>query len=564
MAFDDACKGTTGPDHPDPNDMDQTSPGCTPPAVEGSTPCPQTPADLTCEPYQLTLAQDSCFIDGVVNESLNIGGAVLNVYKLLGVHEQCKLVDSTGQGTAISSGFPLGFSASNAYDAFITEWHSIQKGEGVAASAYIGYDFGFIKTNDDSRRMHGINTSIRKHVTALGIKQSAQAMNRATRARVERSEDGIKWYGVAIVNLPDDDCLNTILFRDNVPNRYWRLRPITFNGDVNDYWGVQALQMYHNYIATDEENIQDKIFLENRDRDYADEPILMKGFYDLIDIQSELQAVGIEIPNDIKMVSISFNASVSLLGRPLIMGDIVEIPSEAQYSAEMRKVLKWMEVTDVSWAAEGYTPGWKPTLLKVTLQPALATQETQDIFGDLAEEETDGGLPNALKYIDDVGRDPIHQDYSDVSQYIQADAKDKVPQHGVETSGTVRAWEKEEIESATEQGLCNLQVTGQNPTALYTEDAMPPNNKPFTEGDAYPTSPTHGDYHRLTYEGLSRDVPARLFRYSSSKGRWVFLEKDRRAENDPNKPRLQEFLTAPGRRAPSEVCTNEPKKCEDE
>ncbi len=559
MAFEDACKGTTGPDHPEPGE-DQVN-GCEPPKIEGGASCPQTPDDLTCAPYQLNKAQDSCFVDGVVNEALNIGGASFNVYKLLGVHEQCKIVDSTGQGSAISSGYAPGFPPENAYDVYITEWRSVQKGEGVTLSGYLGYDFGEIKTNDDSRRMYGIETSIRKHITAIGIKQSTQSINRATRARVERSEDGKKWYGVAVVNLPDDDCLNTILFRDSVPNRYWRLRPVAFNGGVNDFWGIQALQMYHNYVATDEENIQDKIFLENRDRDYADESLLMKGYYDLADIQSELSAMGIEIPADIKMATFNFNSCVSILGRPLIIGDIVEIPSEAQYSAEMRKILKWMEVTDVTWAAEGYTPGWTPTLLKVTLQPALVTQETQDIFGDLADKENDSeGLP----FIEEIGRDPHYQDYRDVSQTIQSEAKDKVPQHGRESSGVVRRWEKEELESAKEQGLHNLQTIGQNPRGFYTEDAMPPNNKPFTEGTEYPDSPAHGDYHRLTYEGLSKDVPARLYRYSQTKGRWIFLEKDRRAEDDGNKPRLQEFLTAAGRKPLSEVCRDEPPKCEEE
>ena len=564
MAFDNSCKGTTGPDHPDPNAVDTAQPGCNPPVIEGGAPCPEKDnTDKTCNPFQLSEGRDSCYIDNLNNEALNIGGAVFNVFKLLGVHEQCKIVDSTGKGVGISSGFAPGFPTENAFDVFITEWRSVQKGDGVVASGYVGYDFGEIKTNDGSRRLYGIETSIRKHISAIGIKQSTQSKNRVTRARIERSEDGKTWYGVAVVNLPDDDCLNTILFRDSVPNRYWRIRPLTFNGGANDFWGVQALQMYHNYVATDEENIQDKIFLENRDRDYADESILMKGYYDLVDIQSELTQFGIEISGDTKFVKFNFSACVARLGRPIIIGDIVEIPSEAQYSAEMRKILKWMEVTDVAWATDGYTPGWQPTMLNVTLQPAFASQETQDIFGDLAEQESP--LPNALKMLDHAnGQNPNYQDYADISQTAQAFAKDDVPEAGTESSGTVRAWEQEEIETAKDQGLPHLQRVGQRNTFLYTEDAMPPNNKPFTEGKDYPDTPAHGDYHRLTYDHLSKPVPARLYRYSESKGRWIFLEKDRRAEYDPNKPRLQEFLTAPGRKPLGEVCRDKPKKCEDE
>lgn len=586
MAFDDSCTGTSGPKHPaDSSGTGSTNssgcssnttalgttgsgcnerpagiPGCVE-KVDGSGYCPVTTNDdQRCKPFQLTLNSDSCLIDQFVNEALNIGGAVLNVFKLLGVHEQCKTVDATGMGSPISNGDAPGYPASNAFDVFVTEWHSIQRGAGVTASAYLGYDFGEIKVGDGSRRRYGIEASVRKHITAIAIKQSSDSTKRVTRARVERSEDGIKWYGVAVVNLPDDDCLNTILFNSSVTMRYWRLRPIVFNGESTDYWGVKALQLFHNYIATNEDNIQDKIFLENRDRDYADESILLKGSYDLVDISSELSKFGIELPSQSLYLTVSFSACVAALGRPLIIGDIMEIPSEAQYSAEMRRIEKWMEVTDVAWSTEGYTPSWQPTLLRVILQPAFVSQETQDIFGDLAETSLADEL-GLVKNGD--GENPIFQDYSDVSQEIQQQAKEMVPESGREISSTIRAWEEEEIAAAAAQGLPNLQRIGQNPTALYAEDAMPPNNAPFTEGTEFPSSPTHGDYHRMTYTGLSKDVPARLYRYSSSKGRWIFLEKDRRAEFDPNKPRLQEFLTARGRISNTEITKPNPPVCEE-
>lgn len=562
MAFEDACKGTVGPDHPDPTDQNGTKPGCEPNA-RGDGYCPPTSADKTCAPFQLSTNRDSCFIDNVVNEALNVGGASFRVYKLLGVHEQCKTVDVTGKGQPLSNGDAPGFPATQAFDTFITEWRSLQKGDGVLASAYIGYDFGEIKTNDDSRQMYGIEAQLRRHITALAIKQSSTTENRVTRARVERSDDGQKWIGVTLINLPDDDCLNTITFRDSVPSRYWRLRPVEFNGSTGDYWGVQALQMFHNYTATHISNIQDKIFLENRDRDYADEPFTVKASYDLIDVQSELSRFGIELPAQTIYATVSFSACVAIIGRPLIIGDIIEIPSEAQWSAEMRKILKWMEVTDVAWSTEGYTPGWQPTLLRVVLQPAFHSQETQDIFGDLAERE----IPDELGLVEGYGdgRDPNHQDYSDISQTVIAHARDLVPESGREFTSQIRAWEDEEVQSFQEQAgpyARSLQSIGLNPTAVYVEDAMPPNNAPFTEGTEFPDNPAHGDYHRLTYEGLSRDVPARLYRYSQPKGRWIFLEKDRRAEFDPNEPRLQEFLVSTGRRPHNAVLTREKiEKC---
>ena len=557
------CKGTSGPNHPDPK-LKKKASGCSTRPGTGIA-CAGTPS--TAGLFQLTKSADACFIDGVVGESLNIGGADVNVYKLLGVHEQCRTIDVTGHGQPITNGDQYGFPAKNAFNTFVTSWRSVQQGDGVISSAFIGYDFGVIKTSDDTRRRYGIDANIRKNISAIAIKQGPNAANRANRARIERSDDGIKWYGVAVVNLPDDDCLNTILFKDSVINRYWRIRPTEFNGGPTDHWIVQAIEMYHNYIATNYNNIQDKIFLENRDREYNKEVITLKGSYDLLDTQSELSRFGIEVPSQSFYMTINFSACVSLVGRPLVIGDVVELPSEAQYSATMERKLKWLEVTDVAWSTEGYTPGWQPTLLRVILQPAYASQETQDIFGDLGESVVDDlGLTKNYG----TGDRPEFQDYSDVSQYIQAAALDLVPESGREFTSTVRAWEEEEIDAFQQQAgpaASSLQKIGLNATALYVEDAMPPNNAPFTEGPEYPTTANHGDYHRLTYEGLSKDVPARLYRFSGSKNRWLWLETDKRAEFNPNEPKLQEYLQSDTRRPTTailvrdkvEQCTPDPE-----
>lgn len=557
MSKNDECTGFSGPDHPKPNNRNQKN-GCQERTDQQGF-CPEINQDKSCTPFQLTKNNDACFVDSVVNESLTIGGADINVHKLLGVHEQCKLVDTTGQGIPLSNGDAPGYPAINAFTTFATEWHSAQKGAGVTASAFLGYDFGEIKTSDQSRRKYGIDTSVRKHIASFAIKQSSDPSKRVTRARVERSADGEKWFGVALVNLPDDDCLNTIVFNDSVTMRYWRLRPIEFNGSDCDYWGVKAFQLFHNYVATNHDNIQDKIFLENRDRDYAEDPITIKGSYDLIDVTTELSKFGIELPAQSIYLTVSFSAVVAALGRPLIIGDLIEMPSEAQYSADLRRIEKWMEVTDVAWSTEGYTPGWQPTLLRVILQPAYASQETQDIFGDLAETDLADEL-GLVKNGD--GRNLNFQDYSDVRQEIEEQSKEMVPEAGAEGSSSIREWEQSEINSAKEQGLPNLQKIGLNRTGLYVEDAMPPNNEPFTEGTEFPDNPNHGDYHRMTYEGLSKDVPARLFRYSSSKGRWIFLEKDKRAEFDPDKPRLEEFLESDTRKPHTHIVRDKPGKCD--
>lgn len=561
---DDECTGTSGPEFDFPNGNGNTDPpGCD--SGLGTNPCPVlTPNE--CSDFSLDELGDDCFIEGVIDEVIGIASATLNIHKLLGVHEQSRLVDCTGHGNPISGGELPGFPASNAYDIFDTVWRSIQRGPGVIASSYIGYDFGEIPVNDFSRNAYGVETFVMKHITAIAIKQSDNPNQRVTEARIERSNDGHKWYGVSRVILPDDECLNTILFSESVPARYWRIRPTNFSGGNNDRWVVKAIQMYHEYAATQVNNIQDKVFLENRDRDYDAEGLEIKGYYDLVDTATEMGKFGIELASQMIYINVSFARCVATLNRPLIIGDIIEIPSQAMYSSELRRIEKWMEVIDVAWSTEGFTPGWKPTLLRVIVVPAFASQETQDIFGDMATNFLDD-----LGTVDqETGQDPKFQDYFDAGQTMLAEARDAVPEKGAEASSTIRQWETGELEIAAadvfdengvlvQRGISHLNSIGLNPKGVYVEDAMPPNNAEYTQADAFPSSPTHGDYHRLTYDSVSTEVAPRLYRYSETKGRWVYLETDRRKQHNRVQPMMQEFTTDPRGHAGDEIIRDDPR-----
>lgn len=489
----------------------------------------------------------SCYMDDLTQEALEIAGAQVNVYKLLGVHEQTRLVDLTGSGNAISGGDQPNFPKENAFTTSATEWRSLQVGAAaIAASAYIGYDFGEIKI-PNGRTRYGNHAPVLEHITSVKIKQSSHPTRRVAKVRVERSDDGLKWYGVAVLTLPNDDALNTLHFKHSVPTRYWRLRPIGFVGTDCESWGVQALEMF-DYSVTHISNIQDKVLLENRDRDYSDSPTTLKGYYELVNVGTDLSRFGIEIPTSQYTIRVNFTACVGILGRPIVIGDIIELPSETQYTPDLKPVKRWLEVTDVTWDSASYTPGWRPTMLSVTAQPAFASQETQDIFGDLSKSVDSSGL-----FSTDVGNSSVFQDFSTVSQTIAAEAKIQVPERGSEGSNTIREFEPEEREQATKEGFPHLNRLGLARTSIYVEDAIPQNDQPFTEGPTFPPSPKNGDYHRMTYEGMAKDIPARLFRWSTTKNRWVYLETDRRQQYNAQKANLEEYTTSPQKKWSKEV-----------
>ena len=117
------CGTTTGP-FPDPYYVPPAGPaGTLVPFRPGTNiVCPANPSDQT-SPFQLVLGNDACIQDQYLINALQIGGAVVNIYKLLGVHEQCQLVDATGLGNAISNGDGGIFTAANAFNKYQSEWH---------------------------------------------------------------------------------------------------------------------------------------------------------------------------------------------------------------------------------------------------------------------------------------------------------------------------------------------------------------------------------------------------------------------------------------------------------
>jgi len=526
--------GVVGPDEPTTSPSDPNN-SCSPGGNLRGLPCVDTEP---CYPWQLTnFDEEVCAIDGYVEESIAIGGAQVNIHKMLGIYEQEKLVDETGVGEAISGGDHPNFPADDAFNKFDTEWRSLQTGKDVVRKAYIGYDFGPIRL-DNGRIRYAIETYVKRNIATIRIKQGCDSKNRVTKVRVERSPDGEKWYGVSLLSIPDCDGYVTIHLKASVPSRYWRIRPAEFNGGDEDCWAVKAVQLSE-YEKTNVENIQDKIFLENRDRQYTEESIVLKGTYAPVDYAGFLAKMGFNsgyYNGEQYLFEFSFTALVRALGRPIVIGDILQLPSETYYDAKMQPTLKYLEVTNVSWSSAGFTPQWVPTMIRVVAEPAIASQETQDIFGKLTEDRDSLGTVD----IND-GNKKKYQDVHDIDQTVEADANTQVPQRGQDFAN-------KQVISNDLKDWIQRELPGVDPNKIdasvfrWGMDALPPNGEDYTEGDNFPTNPKNGDYHRKTYNDIDRNLAPRLYRYSSRKKRWLYLSTDVRYKLRQTKPVLTDFL----------------------
>ena len=494
-------------------------------------------------PFQLSTSGDSCVISQYVNESLLIAGADINVFKLLGIHQQGKLTDLTGRGKAIASSSQPTYDSAHVFDIGCGEWRSIERGNDVVAKSFIGYDFGEIKL-DNGRDQYGINTFVQYHITTIRIQQGDNANNRATAARVEYSSDGMLWKGAAIVQLPDNNQGNLIHFKQSTPSKFWRIRPLAFNGGPNDYWVVQNLQLI-DLSALSLDNIQDEWgFLENRDRQYAQSSVLLKGSYDMTDISSFLARFGMETTDEFTL-RFHFLSMVASLGRPLVIGDIIEIPSQIQYGPDMTPVRKYMEVTQTAWDTNGFTPGWTPTILRVVAAPMLAKQETMDIVGDFADDVDPMGFkknnPQIFSGLAGI-----------LNEKIDSAARSQVPERG-EDDTHKPIIPNEVVVAAESLGADVMQLVKYETNPGYVLDGMPPGGAPYTEGDTMPEKPKDGDYHRLTYVNIGQNIPPRLYRFSLKKNRWIYLETDERMNDTVNSMKISQFLNSSTRKNINEV-----------
>ena len=563
-------------------------------------------------------AQDTKLINQYISETLEISGAPINVFKLLGVHEQGRLIDLTGSGFPITGGTSSDTTVTNAFTVGQETWKSSQTGQDVISKpAFIGYDFGTKKTKSGTEA-YAPSAPILNRISSIRIQQSSIVARRAQQIRIERSDgkfsvsnvvftgtgngqltgfipgvsaradkimlsaisstqfqvigansgflgtatvgkqfnsltcsftifDGpipfavndtfffnldLNWMRVDVVNLPNNDQINVISFNGSVPSRYWRFIPIMFNGtQVNEPWEVVRLELM-DYEQTSLDNIQDIFFLENRDRDYAQVSETIRCQYTPFDPLGDMGKFGFNILDQYAFTC-SFSSMVEKLGRPIIIGDILEVCPEAAYDQNMNVVKKYLEVTDAGWSSEGYSPGWTPLIYRFMGQQLIPGQEHRDIIKTVSQQKYSIDDSDFFK---DINKQII-TDTLTSTENIEQMAKDAVPETGKD-GGTTIASGTSLYAGAEARGSYDGRDT-------YVEDGLPPDNLPYGEGYALPDMDTakDGDYFRLLYAPELK-VPPRLYQFSLYKRKWIYIETDRRGEYSSHKPSAQKMLSS--------------------
>ena len=273
------------------------------------------------------------------------------------------------------------------------------------------------------------------------------------------------------------------------------------------------------YDAVKETNIQDMLFLENRDRKYDPDIYTMRGIYNVQDIDFNLSQFGLFLSNDTLFLKIHINSSVKTLGRKVMAGDVIELPHlKDEYALnDLSFALKrFYVVEDVNRAAEGFSQTWYPHLYRLKLKQIVDSQEFKEILDLPAEEGATGGdtLRNLLSTYDKEMQ---------INNAVVAQAEADAPKAGYDTSHYFSLQlDKDGNTELVDTDGDNIPDTMRSATksgynGYLLGDGIPTNGESFGHGISFPTNTTVGDFFLRTDFS-----PNRLFRYDG--GRWVKQE----------------------------------------
>ena len=288
----------------------------------------------------------------------------------------------------------------------------------------------------------------------------------------------------------------------------------------------------YKYIGTDDgttvkdhTQIQDMLFLENRDRKYDKDIYRVRGIYNVQDIDFDLSQFGLFLSNDTLFMTIHIKDSVETLGRKIMPGDVFELPHLVDEYAENNFSLalkRFYVVEDINRAAEGFSQTWWPHLYRVKLKQIYDGQEFKDILDLPADEEAPEG---------DTLRDLLstYEKEMQISQAVITEATTNTQKSGydisnyfslqIDNEGVV------EINTATKDdiGLSTPMLPTKLGYAGYIfADSLAPNGAPFSFGVAFPENAENLDYFLRT-----DFLPNRLFQFKNNK--WIKVHDVRRA-----------------------------------
>lgn len=337
------------------------------------------------------------------------------------------------------------------------------------------------------------------------------------------------------------------LYRENHSNDYKFqdkriLEVFTMSGvgiNIHKYIGVYQQTSTNDatqptYSNNSERNIQDLLFLENRDRKYDKSVYNMRGHYTIQDNDFNLSQFGMFLTNDTIYITFHINDMVQRLGRKIIAGDVFELPHLRDYwpldDSIPVALKKFYVVQETSRAAEGFAQTWWPHLWRCKCAPMVDGQEYRDILDAEATDASGNPVSTGSSLRDMLSS---YTKSLEINTAVIQQAEADVPASGYDTTHLFQLPTVDGIAGNPLAVSSDTSLTFADTIVVTTDlavntalqaingylvgDGKAPNNLPVTADIAFPANPYTGQFVlRLDY------FPNRLFKWDGIK--WVTVQ----------------------------------------
>ena len=285
------------------------------------------------------------------------------------------------------------------------------------------------------------------------------------------------------------------------------------------------------YDTLKETNIQDLLFLENRDRKYDSSIYSVRGIYNVQNLDFNLSQFGLFIDNDTIFMTVHINDWITSIGRKPISGDVFELPhlkDEFALNDYSVALPRYFVIEDVSRASEGFSITWYPHLYRLKLKKITDSQQFADLLDKPAVDANGDPTNQTLRDILSTKAKEL-----EINDAILSQAEADAPKSGYETQQfytlAVDPANGKPIIQTVDSSTVDASTLGVDASAIHGRavrsgyagyllgDGVPANGVDFGHGIQFPTTAHKNDYFLRT-----DFMPNRLFRYDST--RWVKTE----------------------------------------
>jgi hypothetical protein len=315
---------------------------------------------------------------------------------------------------------------------------------------------------------------------------------------------------------------------------------------ISEMFQVGGTDVYlHKYIGTnatgnpddfkDVTQIQDLLFLENRDRKYDEEIYRIRGIYNVQNIDFNLSQFGLFLDNDTVYMTVHINDFINYVGRKPLSGDVLELPHLRDNFALNDYEIglpRYYVIEDVGRASEGFSATWYPHLYRLKLKKITDAQQFADILEKPAVDSMGNADPNGTTLKELLS---TYNRELDVNNAIISEAEADAPKSGYETrqfytlavdqtgKTILNTVDNDSTLDASITTITALESNARPVRTGYTGylvgDGFPSNGYDFGHGIQFPDNAGPNDFFLRT-----DFLPNRLFRFDNT--RWVRVEDD--------------------------------------